>query len=514
MSNANLTKKCQKTPSEEFQKIFYSFSSDFTELLTTPVDLPSTGTPNHRLQATIIKIIANTLLPNYSILLKENAIHVKEENNSALFKDLLNIEPEINNILHKKNLFKTLESINWPSEIKEIYLNKLLSGHSIKNILTADLYICFLPVIERKINAIANDMNIDSRNKTKYLYKKAFYGMSLQLLQDHMKNAKAWCNSEKHLKMQLNNLRITQTSGANEQYKCKFTILNKSVLDKAFVNLVHYKYMNDLDNAPKSETAPELFPVSSTQVLTSTPRFLLKSLDAMQSEENEEFIKNILESELQYYSNVISKELLPTKNEAEKILEEDLDKISSFYETIPDIYLSDFYALGCALKNNSIFSASFWYKYFNVLSCFKEEFSYSQIYEDEVNPNLLFFYYLMNLPKNLDYQDIKKLTKFMEKYNAILIKHSSEILNHYSSTDLKTLHRDLRYIQQEIVQKELNKLFNITIKQNELPKQLDFTIKFLPTLEKIKNNGFKDISSSEIAQLISFFPSDPIDDLP
>ena len=298
MINANLTKKCQKVPSEEFQKIFASFLSDFTELLTMPVDLPSTGTPNHHLQATIIKIIAKKLLPNYSILLKENAVHVEEENNSALFKDLLNLEPEINNILHKKNFYKTLESINWSTEIKEIYLNKLLSGHSIKNILTADLYICFLPVIERKINAIANDMNIDSRNKTKYLYKKAFYGMSLQLLQNHMKNAKAWCNSKKYLNTQLNNLRITQTSGANEQYKCKFTILNKSVLDKAFVNLVHYKYMNDLDNAPKFETAPELFPVSSTQVLTSTPRFLLKSLDAMQSEENEEFIKNILESEL------------------------------------------------------------------------------------------------------------------------------------------------------------------------------------------------------------------------
>lgn len=513
MNNANLSKKCKKTLSEELQKIFYDFFSDFTKLLTTPLDLESSCIPNQHIQAAIIEIIAKKLLPNYSIQLKKNGVHIKEENHSVLFNSLLSLEPEINSILRKKNFYKMLSNINWSTEIKEIYLSKLLSGHSIKSILTADFYICLLPIIEKKINNIVCDMNIDSRNRKKYLYKKDFYGMSLQLLQNHMDNSKAWYNSKNSLLTQLSNLRLTRKQGASEQYKCKFTILNKSILDKAFVNLMHYKYINHQVKAPKFESAPELFPVSNTQVLTSTPRFLLKSLNTKLSKEKIEAVTNIIMSEIQYYNILISKELLPSKNEAENILEENIDKISSFYKTIPDIYLSNFYALGCALKNNVIFSSLFWYKCFSTLSCFKNEFSYSRTYEYKINPNLLFFYYLMNLPKNLDYQDIEKLTVFMEKYNTLLFNYTTKIEEYYSATDLKTLSKDLYYVQQEINQNKLIELFNICVRTNTLSEQIDFTIKFLPVLEKIKNNGFNDVSSSEIMQLISYFPSDPIDDL-
>ena len=119
----------------------------------------------------------------------------------------------------------------------------------------------------------------------------------------------------------------------------------------------------------------------------------------------------------------------------------------------------------------------------------------------------------MNLPKNLDYQDIEKLTVFMEKYNTLLFNYTTKIEEYYSATDLKTLSKDLYYVQQEINQNKLIELFNICVRTNTLSEQIDFTIKFLPVLEKIKNNGFNDVSSSEIMQLISYFPSDPIDDL-
>ena len=326
MNNANLSKKCKKTLSEELQKFFSDFFSDFTKLLTTPLDLESSCIPNQHIQAAIIEIIAKKLLPNYSIQLKKNGVHIKEENHSVLFNSLLSLEPEINSILRKKNFYKMLSNTNWSTEIKEIYLSKLLSGHSIKSILTADFYICLLPIIEKKINNIVCDMNIDSRNRKKYLYKKDFYGMSLQLLQNHMDNSKAWYNSKNSLLTQLSNLRLTRKQGASEQYKCKFTILNKSILDKAFVNLMHYKYINHQVKAPKFESAPELFPVSNTQVLTSTPRFLLKSLNTKLSKEKIEAVTNIIMSEIQYYNILISKELLPSKNEAENILEENSDE--------------------------------------------------------------------------------------------------------------------------------------------------------------------------------------------
>lgn len=119
----------------------------------------------------------------------------------------------------------------------------------------------------------------------------------------------------------------------------------------------------------------------------------------------------------------------------------------------------------------------------------------------------------MNLPKHLDYQDLKKLTIFIEKYSNLLSKYVTKIEEYYSTTDSKTLSKDLHYIQQEICQNKLIKLFSIYINTNELSEQLDFTINSLPVLEKIKNNGFNDISSTEIAQLISYFPSDPINDL-
>ena len=513
MKNANLFKNISFKPSEELKKIQKDFFADFAALLITPFDLESNITYNHSLYATILKIVANKLLPNYSISLKENAVHINERNDTTLFNTFINIEPQINNILNQKNFYNLLLSIDWASEIKKAHLNMTLSGYSIKSILTADFYICLLPIIEDKINVIVKDKNVKSRSRNQFLYKKAFYGMCLQLLQNHMNNEDVWCNSKKTLDTQLLNLRITATSGANAQYKCKYTILNKSVLDKAFVNLVHYKYINNLVYAPKFETIPELFPVSSTKVLTATPKFLLNELDSELSNEKREHVSNIIKSEIQYYKSLIFRNVLPPKNESKNILEENLDKISQFYETIPDIYLSDFYALGCALKNNSIFSAFFWYKYFNVLSCFKEEFSHSQIYEYEVNPNLLFFYYFINLPKHLDYQDLKKLTIFIEKYSNLLSKYVTKIEEYYSTTDSKTLSKDLHYIQQEICQNKLIKLFSIYINTNELSEQLDFTINSLPVLEKIKNNGFNDISSTEIAQLISYFPSDPINDL-
>ena len=151
MNNANLSKKCKKTLSEELQKFFSDFFSDFTKLLTTPLDLESSCIPNQHIQAAIIEIIAKKLLPNYSIRLKENGVHIKEKNHSVLFNSLLSLEPEINSILRQKNFYKMLSNINWSTEIKEIYLSKLLSGRSIKSILTADFYICLLPIIEKKL---------------------------------------------------------------------------------------------------------------------------------------------------------------------------------------------------------------------------------------------------------------------------------------------------------------------------------------------------------------------------
>lgn len=79
MNNANLSKKCKKTLSEELQKIFFDFFCDFTKLLTTPLDLESSCIPNQHIQAAIIEIIAKKLLPNYSIRLKENGVHIKEK---------------------------------------------------------------------------------------------------------------------------------------------------------------------------------------------------------------------------------------------------------------------------------------------------------------------------------------------------------------------------------------------------------------------------------------------------